>query len=52
MTKQKSSGGSLHSVRKEIQRVDRDLLRLISDRTRAAQKLAQIRQEDGSGSMT
>jgi len=48
MTKKKSSGGSIQSVRKEIQRLDRDLLRLLSDRARAAQKLAKIRQDDGA----
>src|SRR5262249_18554283 len=47
MSKKKSSGGSVNSVRREIQRVDRDLLRLLSDRARAAQKLAKIRQHDG-----
>src|SRR5262245_2744894 len=48
MTKKKSSGGSINSVRKEIQRLDRDLLRVIGDRARAAQKLAKIRQNDGA----
>src|SRR3989449_8728162 len=48
MTKKKSSGGSVNSVRKEIQRVDRDLLRLLSDRARAAHKLAKVRQHDGA----
>jgi chorismate mutase/prephenate dehydratase len=47
MSKKKSSGGSVNSVRKEIQRADRELLRLLSDRARAAQKLAKIRQQDG-----
>src|SRR5262245_15433253 len=47
MSKKKSSGGSINSVRKEIQRVDRDLLKLLSDRARAAQRLAKIRQNDG-----
>src|SRR5215211_5027803 len=48
MSKKKTSGGSANSVRKEIQRMDRDLLRLISDRARAAQRLAKIRQGDGA----
>src|SRR5438105_10150102 len=48
MSKKKSSGGSVNSVRREIQRADRDLLRLLSDRARAAQKLARIRQQDGA----
>src|SRR5262245_28181549 len=47
MTKKKSSGGSVNSVRKEIQRLDRDLLKLLADRARAAQRLAKIRQSDG-----
>src|SRR5262245_59394174 len=47
MSKKKSSGGSTSSVRREIQRVDREILRLLSDRSRAAQKLAKIRQQDG-----
>src|SRR5438105_4316912 len=48
MSKKKSSGGSANSVRREIQRVDRDLLRLISDRAKAAQKLATVRQGNGA----
>jgi chorismate mutase/prephenate dehydratase len=46
MSKKKSSGGSASSVRKEIQRLDRDLLKSLSDRARAVQKLAKIRQEE------
>lgn len=48
MTKKKSSGGSINSARKEIQRLDRDLVKILSDRARAAQKLAKIRQSEGS----
>ena len=48
MTKKKTSGGSVNSVRKEIQRLDRDLLRLVSDRARASQRLAKIRQGEGT----
>ena len=48
MSKKKSSGGSINSVRKDIQRVDRELIKLLGDRARAAQKLAKIRQEDGT----
>jgi chorismate mutase/prephenate dehydratase len=48
MTKKKSSGGSVNSLRREIQRLDRDLLKLVSDRARAAQKLAKVRQQDGA----
>jgi len=47
MTKKKSSGGSVQSVHKEIQKADREVLRLLSERARAAQKLAKIRQQDG-----
>lgn len=47
MSKKKSSGGSENSVRKEIQRLDRDLVRLLSDRARAAQRLGTIRQKEG-----
>jgi len=48
MTKKKSSGGgSINSVHKEIQRLDRDLLKLLADRARASQKLAKFRQNDG-----
>jgi chorismate mutase/prephenate dehydratase len=47
MTKNKTSG-TLASVRKEIQRHDRDLLRLLSERARATQKLAKLRQSDGA----
>src|SRR5258708_2943688 len=48
MTKKKSSGGSVISVRKEIQRLDRDMIKLLSDRARAGQKLGKIRESDGS----
>src|SRR5688572_7397443 len=48
MTKKKSSSGSVASVRKEIQRVDRELVKLLGDRARAAQKLAKLRQDDGA----
>jgi chorismate mutase/prephenate dehydratase len=48
MTKKKSSGGSVASVQKEIQRVDRDLVKLLADRAKAAQKLAKLRQDDGA----
>ncbi|HEX5105327.1 MAG TPA: prephenate dehydratase [Pirellulaceae bacterium] len=47
MSKKKSSGGSANSVRRELQRLDRDLLKGLSDRARAVQKLAKIRQGDG-----
>src|SRR4051812_27157286 len=47
MSKKKSSGGSQNSVLKEVQRADREILRLLSDRARAAQKLAKIRQQNG-----
>lgn len=47
MTKKKNSGGSIAAVGKELQRLDRDLLKLLSDRARASQKLAKLRQSDG-----
>lgn len=48
MTKKKNpGGGSTSSVQKELQRLDRDLLRLLSDRARATQKLAKLRQNGG-----
>jgi len=47
MSKKKPSGGSTASAKKEIQRLDRDLVKLLSDRARAAQKLAKLRQEGG-----
>jgi chorismate mutase / prephenate dehydratase len=46
--KKKSGGGSTNSVQREIQRLDRDLLKLLSDRARASQKLAKLRQNDGA----
>jgi chorismate mutase/prephenate dehydratase len=46
MSKKKSSGGSANSVRREIQHLDRDLLKSLSDRARAVQKLAKIRQNE------
>src|SRR5687767_2190916 len=48
MTKKKSSGASSQAVRKEIQRLDRDLVKLLADRARAAQKLAHLRQQEGA----
>lgn len=48
MTKKKPAAtGSPTLVRKELDRLDRDLLKLISDRARAVQKLAKLRQADG-----
>lgn len=47
MSKQKKSGGSANSIRKELERLDRDLVKLLSDRARAAQRMAKARQSDG-----
>ena len=48
MSKKKtSSGGSIPSVTKELQRLDRDLLKTLSDRARASQRLARLRQSNG-----
>jgi len=47
MTKKQSSAVSPNAVRKEIQRLDRELGRLLSERAKAAQKLAKIRQSNG-----
>lgn len=46
MSKQKKSGGSTNSIRKELERLDRDLVKLLSDRARAAQRMAKARQTD------
>src|SRR4029077_11383576 len=46
MSKQKKSGRSTNSIRKELERLDRDLVKLLSDRARAAQRLAKARQAD------
>jgi chorismate mutase/prephenate dehydratase len=49
MTKKKTSGGgSINSLRKEIQRLDRELVKLVSDRARAAQKLARLHEREGT----
>lgn len=48
MTTKKSGGGSANAARKEIGRYDRELIRLLSERARAAQKLAKIRQGEGT----
>jgi chorismate mutase/prephenate dehydratase len=48
MAKKLSSGGSVNSLRKQIQRFDRDLLRLLSERARAAERLAKTRQSNGA----
>lgn len=45
--KNSNSGPSAAAARKELERVDRDLLKLISDRTRITQKLARARQQEG-----
>jgi chorismate mutase/prephenate dehydratase len=45
--KTSNSGPSAAAARKELERVDRDLLKLISDRTRITQKLARARQQEG-----
>jgi chorismate mutase/prephenate dehydratase len=47
MTKKNSTGGSANSVRKELERLDRDLVKVLSDRARAVQKLAKIHHENG-----
>jgi chorismate mutase/prephenate dehydratase len=47
MSKKKSSGGSIQSTLREIQRTDREMLRLLSERARATQKVAKIRQQGG-----
>jgi len=46
MSKKKSPGPSVPAVLRDIQRVDREVLRLLSDRARAAQKLAKSRQQN------
>jgi chorismate mutase/prephenate dehydratase len=48
MSKKNShSGPSAAAARKELERLDRDLLKLVSDRTRVCQKLAKARQGEG-----
>src|SRR5688500_13682364 len=48
MSKKKTSSvGSAHSVKRELERLDRDLVRLLSDRARAVQKLATIKRANG-----
>lgn len=48
MSKKNShSGPSATAARKELERLDRDLLKLVSDRTRVCQKLAKARQGEG-----
>src|SRR5262245_33001858 len=48
MSKKKShSSGSVNSVRRELERLDRDLVRILSDRARATQKLGRIQQSNG-----
>jgi chorismate mutase/prephenate dehydratase len=49
MSKKKNpGGGSISSVQRELQRLDRDLLKLLSDRARASQRLAKLRQNEGA----
>ena len=45
--KNSNSGPSATVARKELERLDRDLLKLISERTRVTQKLARARQQEG-----
>lgn len=45
MTKKKTSAvGAVNQIRKELERLDRELVKLIADRARAAQKLGKLRQ--------
>src|SRR5215218_10102706 len=46
-TKKPSRAMSTTAARKELDRLDRDLVKLISDRARASQKLAEARQAEG-----
>ncbi|MDX1947282.1 MAG: prephenate dehydratase [Pirellulaceae bacterium] len=49
MATQKNTGdGSTTAAGKAIERLDRELLKLLSERARAAQKLARLRQRDGA----
>jgi chorismate mutase/prephenate dehydratase len=45
--KTSNSGPSAAAVRKELERLDRELLKLVSERTRVCQKLAKARQAEG-----
>ena len=49
MTKKKKSnlGGSANSVQKELERLDRDLLKTLTERAKAVQKLAKIQGANG-----
>lgn len=47
MSKQKKSGANANSARKEIERQDKDLVKLLSERAKSAQKLAKARQGEG-----
>jgi chorismate mutase/prephenate dehydratase len=47
MSKKKSSGGSANAARRELDRLDRELVKILSDRARATQKLATIQQSNG-----
>lgn len=47
MTKKKTNGGASQVARKDIQRLDRELVKLLNERARAAQKLGQSRQQEG-----
>jgi chorismate mutase/prephenate dehydratase len=47
MSKKNSAGPSAAAARKELERLDRDLLKLVSERVRISQKLAAARQKEG-----
>lgn len=48
MTKKKPSAASTNSAKKEIQRLDRELLKIVSERAKSVQKLAQARKTEGA----
>ncbi len=45
--KNPATGPSAAAARKELERLDRDILKLVSDRTRTCQRLAKARQQEG-----
>src|SRR5687767_6082595 len=47
MSKKNSAGPSAAAARKELERLDRELLKLVNDRVRICQKLAAARQKEG-----
>jgi chorismate mutase/prephenate dehydratase len=48
MAKKKTGGSSLSAIRRDLERLDRELVHLLQERAKAAQRQAKLRQEEGA----